>query len=990
MPLNQIRIIVPHLGGGFGAKCELGFEPQVAALAKAAGRPVKVVFSRREEFLLPDHRRERMIIELETGVRSDGTIVARRGHLLIDNGAYSMDEPYLGQMSAMFAVGPYRVPNIDVTAEVIYTNTQPSGSVRAPTGPTTCWALEQHHDIVAERLGLDPVEFRLRNLVHEGDAGPTGQIFERIGAIETLEHAAKAIGWGKPLPDDEAIGFATGWWPSFPGASGAHVTINADGSGTIVTGAQECGTGAVMALPILAAEVLGMRPDEFRILYQDTDAGPYDGGASGSQTTFNNGRAVIAAANEVRDQLLDLAADHLEANRADLELVDGVARVKGTSSPSVTIAELADTAAGAGLLLGRGSGTPPPTPAVQTESCVGRLGGESFAAPTFFTHAARVRIDRDTGVVRVLEIAAAHESGVVINPIGAAGQIYGGVAMGIGQALSEGVLLSEDGRQRNAYLLDYKLQTVADMPPIHVDFVDAPSPNAGPKGLKGIAEPPCVPTPGAIANAIARATAADPRVADDARARVGRDGDAERRGLNGRTLLAPTDLGEALTAAADGYRPVAGGTDLVVGTRQGKWTLPEDVVALDRIAELRGIDAADDGLRIGATTSHADLVRHPAIRERWTALADAAAIVGSPATRHVGTLGGNLANASPAAETSGALLCFDAQVEVRSAAASRRIALTDLFRGPGQTTIARTSSSSRSSCRSSPVPAAATCDSSSVGRWRSRSWAQRPSCASTAASCVTPGSPSPPWPRPSDGSPRPSPRSSARTVGRLRRRRRAGWRPRPRRRSPTSARRSTTGRRWRPWSSAGPSAGAVARARGEIDRHPRQRQPVRSQLTMRYPATLQVNEASYPVELEPDRTLLSVLRSELGLTGSKEGCDDSECGACMVLIDGQPVNSCSYLALQAAGREVTTVEGLASGTTLAPLQQAFLEHGGVQCGFCTPGMLISATALLAANPDPTEDEVRAGLSGNLCRCTGYTGIVAAVRDVAAAQASDRA
>jgi len=506
MPLNQIRVIVPHLGGGFGAKCELGFEPQVAALARAAGRPVKVVFSRREEFLLPDHRRERMIIELETGVGRDGTIMARRAHLIIDNGAYSMDEPYLGQLAAMFAVGPYRIPNVDVTADVVYTNTQPSGSVRAPTGPTTCWALEQHHDVVAERLGLDPVEFRRRNLVHEGDGGPTGQVFERIGVLETLERAATAIGWGRQLPEGEAIGIATGWWPSFPGASGAHVTINADGSGTIVTGAQECGTGAVMALPILAAEVLGMRPDEFRILYQDTDAGPYDGGASGSQTTFNNGRAVIAAATEVRDQLLALAADVLEANVADLELVEGVARVRGSTTASVSIADLASRAAGAGLLLGRGSGEPPPTPAVETASCVGRLGAESFAAPTFFTHAARVKVDRDTGVVRVLEIAAAHESGVVINPIGAAGQIYGGVAMGIGQALSEGVQLSDDGRQRNAYLLDYKLQTVADMPPIHVEFVDAPSPTGGPKGLKGIAEPPCVPTPGAIANAIARAS----------------------------------------------------------------------------------------------------------------------------------------------------------------------------------------------------------------------------------------------------------------------------------------------------------------------------------------------------------------------------------------------------------------------------------------------------------------------------------------------------
>jgi len=147
-------------------------------------------------------------------------------------------------------------------------------------------------------------------------------------------------------------------------------------------------------------------------------------------------------------------------------------------------------------------------------------------------------------------------------------------------------------------------------------------------------------------------------------------------------------------------------------------------------------------------------------------------------------------------------------------------------------------------------------------------------------------------------------------------------------------------------------------------------------------ATLNVNGTSFAVELEAGRTLLSVLRGELGLTGSKEGCDDSECGACMVLIDGQPVNSCSFLALQADGRAVTTVEGLASGSELHPLQRAFLQHGGVQCGFCTPGMLISATALLKANPDPTEDEIRAGLSGNLCRCTGYVGIVAAVRSAA--------
>jgi carbon-monoxide dehydrogenase small subunit len=151
---------------------------------------------------------------------------------------------------------------------------------------------------------------------------------------------------------------------------------------------------------------------------------------------------------------------------------------------------------------------------------------------------------------------------------------------------------------------------------------------------------------------------------------------------------------------------------------------------------------------------------------------------------------------------------------------------------------------------------------------------------------------------------------------------------------------------------------------------------------MKYPATLTVNGVAYPVEVEAAASLLQVVRDDIGLTGSKEGCDDSECGACMMLLDGKPVNSCSYLALQAEGREITTVEGLADGDELHALQRAFLEEGGVQCGFCTPGMLISAVALLEANPQPTEDEIRVALGGNLCRCTGYDGIIRAVRRTA--------
>lgn len=156
---------------------------------------------------------------------------------------------------------------------------------------------------------------------------------------------------------------------------------------------------------------------------------------------------------------------------------------------------------------------------------------------------------------------------------------------------------------------------------------------------------------------------------------------------------------------------------------------------------------------------------------------------------------------------------------------------------------------------------------------------------------------------------------------------------------------------------------------------------------MKVATTLTVNGIAYPVELDPATNLLAAVRDAVGLTGSKEGCDDSECGACMMLLDGRPVNSCSYLALQAEGSEVTTIEGLASGGELSPLQEAFLEHGGVQCGFCTPGMLISATVLLDDNPSPSEDEVRIALSGNLCRCTGYDGIVKAVLSVAGSERS---
>ena len=504
LPANRVRIIVPHLGGGFGGKCGFHYEAHVAALARAAKRPVRLVFSRHEEFYAPDRRREGMIIDVRTGVRSDGTITARQAWIAIDNGAYTADAGFFSQLAAMHVAGPYKIPNVQVDAHLVYTNLQPSGSVRAPTAPQCCWAIESHTDEVAASVGMDPVAFRRLNAVDTGEVGPSGQTFDEIGVQRCIEHAANMIGYDQTLPDDEAIGVAIGWWPSFAVPSGAYIKLDGDGSGQIITGAQECGTGAVMTLRQLAADELGMRPEDFELVYQDTSVAPYDMGATGSQTLFNNGRAVVAAAAQVAQQLKQLAAEHLEAAAADIVLAGGRASVAGSPSSSVSIVELAATAAGGELLIGHGSGPPPSAPDLVGSSCVGDLGMAAFVAPQFSCHAVRVRLDRDTGVVRVLEVAAAHDSGTIINETGALGQVQGGVMMGIGQALTEGARYDAEGHQRNTGLLEYKLQTCADAPSIRTHFVQINTPNAGPRGAKGLAEAPNVATAAAISNAIAK------------------------------------------------------------------------------------------------------------------------------------------------------------------------------------------------------------------------------------------------------------------------------------------------------------------------------------------------------------------------------------------------------------------------------------------------------------------------------------------------------
>ena len=505
LPTSKVRIVAPHIGGGFGGKCGAHFEPHVAALAREAKRPVKLVFSRWEEFIAPDRRRESMIIDITTGVDAEGSIVARTGEILLDNGAYMADSSFFAQAAAMHVAGPYVIPNVHIDAKLIYTNHQPSGSVRAPTAPQGCWAAESHTDEVANAIGMDALEFRRRNIVTTGSTGVVGQIYDEIGLDQCLELATTAAGWGAELPESEALGISVGWWPSFAAPAGAYAKLHDDGTVQVITGASECGTGSVMTLRMLAADELGIDETAVELIYQDTGAAPAGPGSSGSQTLFNHGRAVEKATRMIAEQLKELAAAQLEANVSDIVLESGTASVAGSPAITIPIVELASTSE-TGELLGSASADSLEWPEITGSTCLGEQGFSSWLAPQFSCHVARVRVDPDTGVTRVLEVHAAHDSGTILNPVAAHGQVEGGVMMGVGQALTEGTRYDEDGNQLNAGLLEYKLQTIADAPKITAQFVEIYTENAGPRGAKGLAEAPNVATCGAVNNAIANAT----------------------------------------------------------------------------------------------------------------------------------------------------------------------------------------------------------------------------------------------------------------------------------------------------------------------------------------------------------------------------------------------------------------------------------------------------------------------------------------------------
>jgi CO/xanthine dehydrogenase Mo-binding subunit len=489
IPLHKVRVIVPHVGGGFGGKLQTVLEPYCALLAQRTGHAVKIVLSREEEFFLGKPR-SAGVIRLKTGVTRDGVLMARQAQMYFDTGFAC--HPRSTEIAPTVIRGPYDIPHVRFEAYCVYTNKMGCGSFRGPGGIQAHFAGESQIDMICRDLGLDPVEFRRRNGVRDGSTSGAGVRLRHVGMRQALDRAAEAAGWRTPptrqLGKRVGRGLACGEWRLGGGrGSGAWVKLNEDGTVHLIAGMSEIGSGSSTAMVQIAAEVLGVGADAVALVSGDTETTPFDTLTAASRVTVSVGNAVKRAATDARDQLFQLAAERLEANVADLECRDARIFVKGSPARGFTLGELARYAQtlGPGPVLGRGSFASRPPQSLHT----------------FGTQIVEVEVDEETGQVVFTRIVAAHDVGCAINPQGVEGQIQGGVTQAIGHTLMEEVKYSPDGDPQNAGFLDYKIPSILDLPlvePVIVEKAD----EEGPFGARGVGEPPILAMAPAIANAI--------------------------------------------------------------------------------------------------------------------------------------------------------------------------------------------------------------------------------------------------------------------------------------------------------------------------------------------------------------------------------------------------------------------------------------------------------------------------------------------------------
>ncbi|HEX5435562.1 MAG TPA: xanthine dehydrogenase family protein molybdopterin-binding subunit [Gemmatimonadaceae bacterium] len=498
LPLSRVRVMQEFMGGGFGAKNGASTNAYVAVtLARRTGRPVRCVNDREGE-QLDSGNRPATVQRVTLGAKRDGTLTA----IVLDADIPLGVAGWIGGPGKIYHE-LYRCPNVRTTQRFVYTNAGAMSSFRAPGHVEGAFGLERAMDVLARELGMDPLELRLKNYAPRDQEKSRSYSSKRLD--ECYREGAKRFGWGKARKEKgerrkatdgtaRGVGMASQVWGGGGGPPAyATVRLNPDGTAEVLTGSQDLGTGSRTIFAQIAAEALGARLEDVHVVIGDTERTPYTGNSWGSITTASVGPAVRMAAEDAKAHLLEAAAELLGSAPHALEVRDSVVRVR-KGGKSLTFAEIGH-ALGDVMIMGRGSRGPNP---------------DDSTLSTFCAQFAEVEVDLETGVVRVVRIVSAHDSGRIINPALAESQIQGGIIQGLGYALFEERVMDEAlGIPLNANMHDYKIPTMSDIPVIEVLFVGGADTTANHTGAKGCAEPPIIPTAPAIANAVADAIGAE-------------------------------------------------------------------------------------------------------------------------------------------------------------------------------------------------------------------------------------------------------------------------------------------------------------------------------------------------------------------------------------------------------------------------------------------------------------------------------------------------
>ena len=490
LPTNRIRVVPAPLGGAFGGKWAI-LEPIVAASALRLGRPVRLILERRHDFLASNPS-QAFELDVDIAADADGAFTALRVRILADGGAFA--DFSADALAGVLVAGPYRWPNVEISAYGVLTHRVGTGPYRGPSGPPTAFAIESVVDELAAALGADPVALRRQNGSRPGDQMVDDEAWAPHALDEVLDVVETRPLWQRraTLPDGEGIGLSVGYWPGSKDPAAALCRMSPDGSVQIVTGVVDM-SGTNGAFQAIAAEVLGMSPDAIEIITVDTGSAPPSPGSGGSTVTYSAGRAVRFAAEDARRQLLAAASAELEISVDDLEIVDGMVRPRGTPGRGLPVAKLIRANDRASRAPIEGHAT----------------SAHTSLAPSIAAFLAHVRVDRASGETHVLGFEAIQDVGRALNPALVAGQQYGGAAQAIGWALYEELVHDAGGQLISATFLDYAIPRAGQVPAIDASYVELPAPD-GPFGAKGIGEAAVVGGAAAIANAVAAASGLRP------------------------------------------------------------------------------------------------------------------------------------------------------------------------------------------------------------------------------------------------------------------------------------------------------------------------------------------------------------------------------------------------------------------------------------------------------------------------------------------------